>query len=412
MNTAPSLRALWWAMIVFAGCYLALFVFFPGLFLFVGVNHFGVWFLDTYAILATNDAMSAGIDPYAFNPLDPFGRSHAYTHWWLHLRDFGLTRADNFALGAAFVLAFFLAAVARLRPRTPGELVWYLAVLCSSPVLLAVNRANNDLLIFVLLAPLVPCLLSRRRSLRLATVLLIALGASLKFYPAVGGLVLLAGDDAREVRGRVIFGLVALGLVALNLARDLAMLGMLTPKAEGIMTFGAVNLLAAVGVAGWGVPVTTAVVAGAIFLGFWRSRMLAEWEIAPESRAAWWSFVLGAVLLTGCFFTGRNFAYRWVFALWMAPWLWQQTRDSLAPVAVRRLARATAALLLFALWFDPLTSTVLGACQGRVPAETILRWADRIFLLEQPITWAFFACLLGFLAQFTRQGVRTLLGRA
>jgi hypothetical protein len=68
-------------------------------------------------------------------------------------------------------------------------------------------------------------------------------------------------------------------------------------------------------------------------------------------------------------------------------------------------------LLLLSLWIDPATSVVLGIYQGRVPAETILRWADRVFLCEQPITWALFACLLGFLAHFTRSGVRTLLER-
>ncbi len=411
MTGRPSPRRLWWLMVVFVGCYFSLFAFFPDLFLFVGVNHFGVWFLDTYAILATNDAMSVGIDPYAFNPLDPFGRAHVYTHWWLYLRNLGLTRADNFLLGGSFVLAFFLAAIARLRPRTGGELVWYLAIFCSSPILLALNRANNDLLVFALLAPVVPGLLSPRRTLRLSAVLLIALATSLKFYPAVAGLVLIAGDDVREVRERVAVGLVALSLVAVNLAHDFVLFSAIAPKAEGLMTFGAVNLLTGLGLAGWQVAVAALAIAAAVFTGFWRSQVFSGWEITAESRNAWLSFALGAVLLTGCFFTGRNFAYRWVFALWLAPLLWQLPRDSLAPRAVRGLAWAMSVLLILVLWIDPMVSVVLGMSQGRVPAETILRWADRIFLCEQPITWALFAGLLGFLAHFTRQGVRTLLHR-
>jgi hypothetical protein len=411
MSGPSSPRRLWWLMVVFVGCYFSIFAFFPSLFLFVGVNLFGVWFLDSYAILATNDAISFGVDPYGTNPFDPFGRPHVYTHWWLHLRDLGLTRADNFMVGASLVLAFFVAAIARLRPRSPGELAWYLAIFCSSPLLLALNRANNDLLIFVLLAPVVPCLLSPLRSWRLVPVLLIALATGLKFYPAVAGLVLLAGADKREVRGRVVFGLLALALVGVSLAHDLGRRGALTPRAEGIMTFGAVNLLEALGLSGWSVAVAAIVIAGAIFVGFWRSRLFDEWTMADDSRDAWLSFTLGAVLLTGCFFTGSNYAYRWIFSLWLAPLLWQLLRDPLAPLAVRRLARVTMILLLLTLWIDPMTSVVLGNFQGRVDAPTIMRWADRVFLWEQPITWALFACLLGFLACFTRGGLRVMLGR-
>jgi hypothetical protein len=77
---------------------------------------------------------------------------------------------------------------------------------------------------------------------------------------------------------------------------------------------------------------------------------------------------------------------------------------------VRRLAGVTSVLLIFALWLDPATSVVLGNFQGKATGETIMRWADRVFLCEQPLTWALFACLLGFLAHFTRSGVRTLVG--
>ncbi len=414
MSGSPSPRRLWWLMVMFVACYYSLFVFFPGLLLFVGVNHFGVWFLDTYAILASNDAISAGIDPYRFNPLDPFGRPHVYTHWWLHLRDLGLTRADNFALGAFSVLLFFVAAIARLRPRAPGELAWYLAIFCAPPLLLAVNRANNDLLVFALLAPVVPCLLSRHRLWRLAAVPLIAFAACLKFYPAVAGLVLLSGADAktRDVRLQMIFGVMALVLVGVNLSHDLGRLGTLMPQAEGIMTFGAVNLLAASGLAGWSVPVASLVIAGTIVAGFWRSRVFADWKIAAETRGAWLSFMLGAALLTGCFFTGSNYAYRWVFALWLAPLLWQLPRDPQAPRPVRRVARATTLLLVLSIWIDPAVSAVLGHSLGHATAGAIVGWANRIFLWEQPITWALFACLLGFLTHFVRCGVRTLMGRS
>ena len=410
--TAPSSpRRLWCLLVAFAACWFLSFVWFPQLYLFVGVNHFGVWFLDTYALLATNDAISLGRDPWIMNPLDPFGRGHVYSHWWLHFRDLGLTRAHNLWLGLAFVAAFFPAALARLRPRTPGEVVWYLVVLCASPLLLAVNRANNDLVVFALLAPVVPCLLSSRAVVRLAAPVLIAIAAGLKFYPAIAGLVLLAGTDARELRRRLVVGVFLLAAVGVNIAPDLVHFAGVAPKAEGLMTFGSVNLLEAGGVHGPRAVALGFVLGALAGLAFARSRVFDGWEIAPADRAAWLSFVLGAVLLTGCFFTSTNFSYRWVFALWLAPLLWRLPRDAAAPAAVRRLAGLTVALLVVALWADALATTVLATATGHASRDAIMRWADRVFLVEQPLTWAFFACLLGFLTHFTRGGLRVLLGR-
>ncbi len=411
MTGANSPRRMWWLLVGFASCYFALGAFYPRLLIFVGVNHFGVWFLDSYAILASNDAIGIGRDPYLYNPLDPFGRAHVYSHWWLHLRDLGLTRADNFRVGAGFILAFFIAAIGRLRPRDPREVLWYLAILCSSPVVLALNRANNDLVIFALLAPVVPGLLSPHRWVRMLPVLLIALAAGLKFYPAIAGLILFAGANPREVRQRLLAGGVALALVAVDLWHDVALRNGGAPKAEGLMTFGAPNLLAALGLTGWPAILVGMALAAAATLVLLRTKPFAEWKIAADEQADWLSFALGATLLVGCFFTGRNFAYRWVFALWLAPLLWRLPRDSRTPAALRRLAMGTAVLLGVTLWVDPVASCLLGFFRNRIASESLLRWADRVFLFEQPVTWALFVCLLGFVVHFARTGLRTLLAR-
>lgn len=386
--------------------YFGLFAVFPQAFFFVGINHFGVWFLDSFALLASNDAVTRGLDPYGLNPLDYFQRPHVYSPWWLHLRNLGLTRADNLGVGLVIVTAFFAAAPWRLRPRTTGELGWMLAVLCASPVLLAVNRANNDLIIFALLTPVVPCIQSSRRWMRLLAVALLAVGAGLKYYPAAGALLLLAGGDRREVRGLVVFAVVALGLVAAGVGPTYLRMAPTLPKAEGLMTFGATNLLEAWGLHGRAATLVGLAAGALIVVAFLRWRGFSNWTIAPEHRGAWLNFILGAVLLTGCFFTGTNYAYRWVFAIWLAPFLWQRWHDATTPRPVRALARMTALLLLIALWADAAASAAVGGLIGRIPGPTVVRSADIFFLCEQPLTWALFACLLGFLAHFTREGLR------
>ncbi|MFI5338150.1 MAG: hypothetical protein ACHQ5A_15285, partial [Opitutales bacterium] len=109
-----------------------------------------------------------------------------------------------------------------------------------------------------------------------------------------------------------------------------------------------------------------------------------------------------AVLLTGCVFTSMNFGYRWIFAIWLAPWLWQLPRDPDAPAPVRRLARGTRWLLLAVLWWAPLSCIILNRLVGVVTGATVMRLARVFFLAEQPIDWALFLCLLVFLTHFLR----------
>ena len=411
MLKALSPRTLWWLLVGLTMGWYGSFVVSPELFFCIGVNHLGVWFLDTFAILASNDAVSLGRDPYAVNLLDYLNRPHVYSHWWLHLRDLGFTRIHSIAIGAALGVAFLTTALAWLRPRAPGELLWYGVVLFSSPVVLAVDRGNNDLVVFILLAAVVPCLMSRERWVRFLAAVPIALAAGLKFYPAIAGLVLLATPGGRERRGRILLAVGLLVLVGWDVGPDLARFGKFVPRAEGLMTFGAINLLAPAGLVGWR-ALATGLVLAALAVGlFLRTRIFDGWVLTPELRSAWLSFILGAALLAGCFFTGTNYAYRWVFAILMAPLLWRLPRDPTAPSGVRRLAALTAGLLVFVLWVDALASAVLARFLGRMPGDVLVGWADRFFLIEQPIVWGFFICLLGFLGHFAREGIRGLVER-
>ena len=72
MGAGPSHspRRLWWLLVAVSGALLLCFACWPDRFRALGVNHLGVWFLDLHAILASCDAVAAGLDPYAANPLD------------------------------------------------------------------------------------------------------------------------------------------------------------------------------------------------------------------------------------------------------------------------------------------------------------------------------------------------------
>jgi hypothetical protein len=415
MNSGPMLksdpvtpppaaaRSLRLTLGIVAALWLGVFALRPAAFFAVGVNHLGPWFLDAYAILASNDAVAQGLDPYVPNNLDIFHRPHVYSSWWLQLHSLGLTRAHVLWVGGAMVLAFLVAALRFLRPRSPVELIAQLAVLLSSPVLLALDRANNDLIVFALLAAVVPMLTSRHTGWRYAAAVPIAIAAGLKYYPAIAGVVLIAGTDRREVWQRVAVALGLLGLVAITLASDFSRLGGLVPKAEGLMTFGGSNLFESFGLAGSKATLAALLLAGVTAAGFLGSRFFAGWKSTPETERAWLHFVLGAVVLTGCFLTSTNFAYRWIFALWLTPLLWALPRDPAVPRRVRWLAGAMGGLLLFVLWSDAAVSAMLYRQMADVPPDVLVQKADRWFALEQPVTWLFFAGLIGFLTHFAQE---------
>ena len=380
----------------------------------IGIGHYRIetapqqfheiWFLDTFAILAANDAVTAGRDPYASNPLDYMRRPHVYGPWWLHLRHFGLTRADVRGVGFALGAAFLLAAVAMLRPRTPGELLWSTAFLCSTPVLSGLERGNNDLLIFLLLAPVVPCLLSVHAPLRWLAMGLLALATELKIYPAVAFVVLLAPVDRAERRLRVAIGSGLLAVIAWHLAVSTVPFRSVTPLLGGVFSFGAEIVVRELGFTGRAVGWTTLVLGGVCFVAAWRSPWLRGWTPAPAQTSAWLRFILAAALLAGCFFAGQHFGYRWIWALGLAPFLWALRRDTAAPPPVRRLARTTAVLLLGQLWLESLAVLTLHGLSEAV-RERALR---AVWLGMQPVTWALMACLSLFLAHFVRKNFRGL----
>jgi hypothetical protein len=114
------------------------------------------------------------------------------------------------------------------------------------------------------------------------------------------------------------------------------------------------------------------------------------------------------VLLTGCFFTSMNFAYRWIFAIWLAPALWRLPRDPDAPAIVRRVARLARWLLFVVLWWPAFSCFVVNRLIGTLSGSQVMLMAKLTFLVEQPVDWGFFLCLLVFLTHFTRRGLVAL----
>lgn len=407
----PSGAKRWyWLLAALTVCVHGSFALHPAGYGMLGLEHAGVWFLDSLALLASSEALAQGLDPYAYNPLDVYGRPHVYSHWWLWLGDLGLTRASNFWLGLSWVLLFLGSALQWLRPKNAREFAFFALILVSPPMLLIVNRANNDLVVFILMLMAVLSLDARKRVWRWLAVLAIALAAGLKYYPATAALVLLAGQERREVWARVGLTSVALLLVGWSIRHDLLRLGSMLPEPEGLYTYGAAVGLGLLGVERAWVPwLVVPVVLGAAGIGF----LLPRGKPAATARPAdYYGFVVGAVLLSACFWTQTNYAYRWVFVILLAPWLWRVAGDRIVPAVSRRLAAWTVGLLLLALWYE--AAAYMVSAYGLVQlcsAGEAQAWLDRLYAVLQPAHWILHGCLLVFLGQFIGERGTTLWPR-
>lgn len=360
----------------------------------LGIADYGRVFLDSYAVLATIDAYRAGISPDAPNPLDPLMRNHKYSDWWLALRHLPLTRDDNVAVATAWIAAFLLVLFLTVAPQSYGESAWMMILILSPPVFLGVERANNDLLVFVTAGLALIAL--RRGSLLGDFVAIAALGVAtgLKFYPVVAGFVLVELMPVARRNRALAVAAVALGLVMLDVGSQMkrGIFGVPT----GVHVFGADFLLSDLELPQAAFRAIALAVPGILGLLLAQAQIFGERNSGVRESDDARSFTVGAVLLLACFTAGANFGYRMIFGLWLAPWVWSQAQS---PVGTQ--GRRAARILLWALpaflWLDGLFCLVVNLClPGRSTQfynQLQLIW--RFF--TQPLVWGFCAILAAWL---------------
>jgi hypothetical protein len=319
------------------------------LLLTLGITDFGQWYLDSYAVLAANDAVRLGMDPNGANPLDPFLRNHKYSDWWFALRWLGLTRESNFLVGTVWVGAFALTVWRTAKPRNFRETWWLAALLLSPPVLLAVVRANNDLVIFVLLAASGVAAVGATWGRQLLAIGALVIATGLKFYPAPAALACLWIRPVRRMPLVLLGAVLATGLTLASVWPQVVR-GQFTVE-SGLHTFGAPLLGRDLGWSDrWAMAASLFGLAlAAMGLRWGRLTVgLASQDGLKERLLA----ALGMIVLLACFSAGVSYAYRWIFALWMALWLWRRAGGRTETPRALWTARLGCGLLLFCFWCD------------------------------------------------------------
>lgn len=386
-----------WARIAFivgtVGLY-SLVWFKPGLMAPWGIRlHEAGWFVDLHSLLNASDSRAAGADIIQW-----------YPDWWYRLHDLGLHAADARWLGLASGAMFLLAAFLMLRPRRIGEAVYCWLVVCSPPVLLGFNRANVDLPLVAALA-LVGWLLSRERPLlRAFAPILIVFLAGLKFYPLAAGAALPFARRSRRESWLMIGGMAALTLLLVWLLReDLRRAARLVVIPYHYYIFGARQIFPVDPPARWTVvlPLCTAV---AVILFWWRRTRPPP---AGLEEPAVISFVLGASVLTGCFFAGLSYGYRLSVCVLMLPLLGALRRGRGQGLA-RTLSGLALAGLPILLWLDGVLCLLMNL--RILPLTMAVAVAGRQ-LVYGLASWAWIGVVLGLVVMLARPVGQKLAGR-
>ena len=151
-------------------------------------------FADWTVIVNANLCLEKGFDVFIKNPCDPWGRKHVYGEILLYLPFIDVLKKFYlfyFPIIMNFLFIYIFISFFNYKKSLKNYTFFFFVL--SAPFLLAVERANNDILIFLIIF-----LASKYRSL-LTSHILILLGALSKFYPVCFGIIFLFKKEIKKI---------------------------------------------------------------------------------------------------------------------------------------------------------------------------------------------------------------------
>jgi hypothetical protein len=336
-------------------------------------------FFDARNVMAALECRRLDLDPLIENPCDPWGRPIVYPRSWLVLRFLGLDQSDTTIFAVIVIALFVVAYLWLLGPISSGEGIVAAVALCSPAAMLAVERANMDLAVFALLVLAVAAWGRRGRVWKLASPVLVLVGAVAKVYPVFGLGAFLATRERRSMLIAVGCGL-AFAIWAVISVDDLRAVADRAPQGE-YYSYGARILLSrafrVVAPQGWESSRLATQVVAALFvvpLGlvawFWVRKRIHVVDERTEPRAL--AFYIGSLVYLGTFLIGNNFDYRLVFVLLTLPQLfaWSKSDDPRSPLA--SVALLSIVVLLWVGSLSPYVATL----------DEIFSWMTAVLLFS------------------------------
>lgn len=357
----------------------------------LGNEPFSFPFVDIQAVLSAAECQRQGLDIYLTNPCDPLGRPHVYSPLWTALVPGFLGGSAAGWVGLSLDLIFILSWAVSLQPRNMrAVLVLGLATL-SPMTVYALERANNDIIVYLLILCGVMLSTAARPYHRCAYLLYLAAGL-LKYYP-LALLTLLFRERRRDaVAGMITAGLVLI-LSGFYYRADLGKALSTIPDASYFAdSFSARNLPFGMGEAlGGGVgrsliafPLLAAIAAVAIARVGRTIRLLGSQQ--PDfNHTEMQCLVTGGILVTACFFAGQNINYRGIYLLLVLPGL-IRLKELCREAPIRRFYRQMLAAALFVMW-EEFFRRILHDLTAPETSQGLSSWAEILFWIGRELVW-------------------------
>lgn len=328
-------------------------------------------FRDLVTILAGAHCSALGYDVLVENPCDPDGTRMNYPRMWTTLvHGTGAGRLSASSLGMGLAVAFFLATVSLMRVRSVATALLWALVLLSPAVTLAVERSNNDLVVFVMIVAATH-LLARARAGQAVAALLMLLASALKLFPALALPVLLFRRERYARRLAVLF-LAVFAAIVLITWRDLVAIAQATPHSVGLAYGGEVTVAQLFRLSGLAKDRPIYLTPGLRMAGYACSAvlpllgvglglLLRRRGVAPEpdppepdppepDQGSLLQFLAGVFIFVGTFALGSNWDYRLTFLLLALPSTIESAQGAWGRGWIRGLGVAASGLIVVALW--------------------------------------------------------------
>ncbi|HUN48292.1 MAG TPA: hypothetical protein VMU85_17310 [Stellaceae bacterium] len=387
-----------------------------------GITPFLPPFVDLHDILSAAECHRAGIDVFQSNPCDILNRPMIYSPVWLYLMPAPLAAATTAPGGIVLNLLFIAVLPVMLKPRSLGELLLYCAASISTMVVYALERANADLIIFLLLLA-AGWLYRRGGAAHFAAYAAFLLAGVLKFYPIVL-MALAVRERWKTFLALAVLSAAIMSAFFLAFAAELRLAISHIPTGDWFteqfsaqnVPFGLIEVYPGLAAAMPRFPgmlmgaLTALSLVIAVFLarGLLQATDSEDWT-GPEATY----LVMGSVLLAGCFFAGPNVDYRGIYFLFILPGLVELMRRH---ASLRPLLGLTVAAILFTMWsawLRKIVSTVfhwhVGDNAEPFPKSMVLFWIGR-----EIVWWWIVSVLVSIALVFVLRSplARDLLGRS
>jgi hypothetical protein len=303
-------------------------------------------FADLRLLPGSAESYRAGFNPIYDNPGDPLGRHFNYPFAWYFIFYTGMKPDDTIWIGVLLAFGYvFCAWIFSRRIGLPSACL--IAIVLFSPAsILAVERGNVDLFIFILCTLV---LLFLETHTWLATVILMT-ASFLKLFPIFGLAIFLRENYSRfwaiSLSALVIF-LVYAGLTYPNISASFAYTekGAELSYGVNVVPLYLEQLLHSKQLFDVLTPLFSFAGLG---LSLFISYLGSSSDPLPVNESSHLSaFRLGAMIYVGTFFIGNNWDYRLIFLLFAIPQLVEWAAESPA----RNSARWTVGFLVIACWY-------------------------------------------------------------